>query len=57
MFRDLSAMTDLNTLFILTDSGSVLSFSPVTNSFTENTLSLPDNSQPIAITFFTTSYL
>lgn len=35
-------MNDLSLLFLLTDTGSILSFSPVSQQFSNNTISLPD---------------
>ena len=41
--RQFAPMDDLQLLFLLTDTGALLSFSPTTKTFTENSYSLPDD--------------
>jgi len=40
-----SFMKDLNLILILTDKNKIFSFSPISEKFIENSISLPDNSQ------------
>lgn len=49
-----SAMPDISTLFILTEQGKVLSFSPTQHTFAENTIQLPPASDITTITSYTT---
>jgi hypothetical protein len=37
-----TVMNDLNTLFLLTDTGKIVSFMPINHTFSDNTLILPD---------------
>lgn len=37
-----TAMKDLNTIFLLTDTGKIISFTPSNRAFTENNISLPE---------------
>lgn len=44
-FSLITSMEDLNLIFILSDKGQLISFSPVSKKFQDNTIALPGNSQ------------
>lgn len=51
-------MKDLSLVFILTDKNKIVSFSPVSNKFADNSISLPENSSALLIgTYMTYMYV
>lgn len=53
-----TSMDDLSLLFLLTDHGEILSFSPVSNKFQQNNIILPENARVENIaTYLTYAYL
>jgi hypothetical protein len=53
-----TAMNDLNTIFLLTNTGKIISFTPSNHIFTDNTISLPDPSHITDIaTYLTYLYI
>jgi hypothetical protein len=51
-------MKDLSLVFILTDQNKIISFSPVSKKFTDNNISLPENSSSLLIgTYLTYMYV
>jgi hypothetical protein len=53
-----TAMNDLNTIFLLTDTGKIISFTPLNHAFTENSIVLPATSDITDIaTYLTYLYI
>jgi len=57
-FSTATYMDDLNLIFFLTDKNKIISFSPVSNSFQENAIDVPQNAKITAMaTYLTYLYL
>jgi len=53
-----TTMNDLNLIFLLNDSGKIISFSPISNSFQNNAITIPSDSNIAAIgTYLTYIYM